>query len=100
MPAATKSTSFLHLATIGYLFMLVQGILAVVRLDSKPRRLTFELHTFPSFGECDLVSLANAIANETISAGASKKVTKKGYFTLNRRKLQLFRCVASRSWRT
>jgi hypothetical protein len=75
MPAATKSTSFLHLATIGYLLMLVQGILAVVRLDSKPKRLSFYFHTFPSFSKCDLVSLADAIADEAVSASASKKVT-------------------------
>jgi hypothetical protein len=36
MPAATKSTSFLHLATIGYLLIEVQGIRAVVMLSSKP----------------------------------------------------------------
>ena len=36
MPAAVKSTSFLHLATIGYLGIEVQGILAEVKLRSKP----------------------------------------------------------------
>lgn len=55
--------------------MLVQGILAVVRLDSKPKRLSFYFHTFPSFSKCDLVSLADAIADEAVSASASKKVT-------------------------
>jgi hypothetical protein len=36
IPAATKSTSFLHLATIGYLSIDVHGILAVVKLFSNP----------------------------------------------------------------
>jgi hypothetical protein len=37
MPAATNSTSFLHLATTGYLLMDSQGILDDVKLFSKPK---------------------------------------------------------------
>ena len=36
IPAATKSTSFLHLATIGYLSIAVHGILADEKLFSAP----------------------------------------------------------------
>jgi len=36
IPAAVKSTSFLHLATIGYLSIAVQGTRAVVKLYSNP----------------------------------------------------------------
>jgi hypothetical protein len=36
MPAATKSTSFLHLATTGYLLIASHGILVDVKLFSKP----------------------------------------------------------------
>lgn len=36
MPAATNSTSFLHLATTGYLSIDLHGILAVVKLCSYP----------------------------------------------------------------
>lgn len=79
MPAATKSTSFLHLATIGYLFMLVQGILAVVRLDSKPKKIILAFFlTFPSFSKCDLVSLANSIAYKAVGSSASKLIRIKG----------------------
>lgn len=51
--------------------MLVQGILAVVKLDSKPKKIIAFFLTFPSFREGDLVSLTNSIADEAVGSCAS-----------------------------
>jgi hypothetical protein len=48
IPAATKSTSFLHLATIGYLLIDSHGILAVVKLCSKPFQASAKVIFLPS----------------------------------------------------
>jgi hypothetical protein len=54
--------------------MLVHGILAVVRLVSKPKNYRFyqRLLTFPRFSESNLVSFADAISNEAVSSSTSK----------------------------
>lgn len=75
IPAATKSTSFLHLATIGYLLMLVHGTRAVVKLDSKPiKNTSYQLKlTFPSFSKSNFFPFSNSIPDETVGPCASKK---------------------------
>jgi hypothetical protein len=47
MPAATKSTSLRHLATMGYLSMEVHGTRAVVMLYSKPFHASAKVIFFP-----------------------------------------------------
>lgn len=49
MPAAVKSTSFLHLATIGYRGTDVHGILAFVKLVSKLFHASAYVICCPSF---------------------------------------------------